>query len=673
MATQARNSFKLILLLSSFLFLMFPSWLAAQFSDEVVLAPTNTSTAIRYGISVSIDGDSALVGAYGGLSSSGRAYIYVRNPATDAWGLQRVFTPPTGGDSLGWFGYSVALSGDTALIGWGRDDALADNSGSAVVFVRDSASGTWSEQQKLTASDGAASDFFGNDVAVHGDFAVIGATGNSASFGKSGAAYVYERDPATGVWTQVQKLAPTEVTANFAGFGTAVAIEGDRMVVGSSAEDVAVTDSGAAYIYKRDSGTGVWNLEQKIRASDPEFADAFGVSVSLSGDTVLIGAFQDNDDGTDSGSAYVFVRDAGSGQWIEQQKLTASDASLFYKFGQSTTLLGDVAVVGSAFAEAAYVFERDPGTQIWTETQKITASITTGDFGESLAISGDRLIVGASLTNRSVGSAFIYSAPLVSYVVSATVAAGNGTVSCDPASVTAGGSSTCTAVSDTGWQVSGWTGDCAAAGTSETCTLDNIQADQSSTVSFETIPVTTYNVTATVATGNGGASCNPASVTAGGSSTCTAVPDTGWQVSGWTGDCAAAGTSETCTLDNIQSDQSSTVSFEEIPLNIVATVAAGNGTVSCDPASVTAGGSSTCTAVPDTGWQVSGWTGDCAAAGTSETCTLDNVQSDQTSGVNFEVASAVPVEVTPVPMFSRLGLIILSLLIVLTVAIRFRW
>jgi len=126
-------------------------------------------------------------------------------------------------------------------------------------------------------------------------------------------------------------------------------------------------------------------------------------------------------------------------------------------------------------------------------------------------------------------------------------------------------------------------------------------------------------------------------------------------------------------LDNIQADQTSTVSFEAIPLNIVATVAAGNGTVGCDPASVPPGGSSTCTAVPDAGWQVSSWTGSCAAAGTSETCTLDNIQADQTSGVNFEVASAVPVEVTPVPTLSRLGQIILGLFMVLTVAIRYRW
>jgi hypothetical protein len=116
------------------------------------------------------------------------------------------------------------------------------------------------------------------------------------------------------------------------------------------------------------------------------------------------------------------------------------------------------------------------------------------------------------------------------------------------------------------------------------------------------------------------------------------------------------------------------VSGNQTIYSVTATVAAGNGNVSCDPASVLPGGSSTCTAVPDTGWQVSGWTGACTVAGTSETCTLENIQADQTSGVNFEAASAVvPVEVTPVPTLSKLGLIILGLLMVFTVAIRYRW
>jgi len=107
--------------------------------------------------------------------------------------------------------------------------------------------------------------------------------------------------------------------------------------------------------------------------------------------------------------------------------------------------------------------------------------------------------------------------------------------------------------------------------------------------------------------------------------------------------------------------------------SLTATTATGNGTVTCDPASVLAGGSSVCTAVPDTGWQVSGWTGACATAGTSETCTLENIQADQTLGVSFEASTVTPFEITPVPTLSRSGLIILGLLIVFLVAIRYRW
>lgn len=107
--------------------------------------------------------------------------------------------------------------------------------------------------------------------------------------------------------------------------------------------------------------------------------------------------------------------------------------------------------------------------------------------------------------------------------------------------------------------------------------------------------------------------------------------------------------------------------------NVTAAVSVGNGSVSCNPTSVSAGGSSTCTAVPDQGFQVSGWTGACAAAGTSETCVLSNIQADQTSAVNFEVSALAPVEVRPVPTLSKLGLVMLGLLMVTVAAIRYRW
>jgi hypothetical protein len=189
---------------------------------------------------------------------------------------------------------------------------------------------------------------------------------------------------------------------------------------------------------------------------------------------------------------------------------------------------------------------------------------------------------------------------------------------------------------------------------------------------------TMYSVSSSVVGGNGSVSCDPTSVPIGGSSTCTAVPDQGYQVSGWTGDCASAVTSTVCNLVNIQANQSSTVSFEAVPVvtfNVSATVAGSNGSVSCDPTSVPIGGSSTCTAVPDQGYEVSGWTGDCASAVTSTVCNLVNIQANQSSTVSFVVvfAAPTPVNLVPVPGLSRTGLALLIMVLLTVAAVRYRW
>ncbi|NEV62685.1 InlB B-repeat-containing protein [Thiorhodococcus minor] len=231
----------------------------------------------------------------------------------------------------------------------------------------------------------------------------------------------------------------------------------------------------------------------------------------------------------------------------------------------------------------------------------------------------------------------------VSAVVSAVVSAGNGTVSCTPANVSAGGSSRCTAVPSAGDQVAGWGGACASAGTNTQCSLTNIQANQSSTVSFSALPPASYHVSANVTGGNGSVSCSPTTVSKGGNSTCTAVPDAGYQVAAWTDACASWGSQDQCYLTKIRADQAATVSFAPIPpasYSVSATVSGGNGHVSCSPTSVTAGDASTCSAVPDAGYQVDAWSGDCAATGSAAQCDLTNIQADQVSSVSF---SALPV------------------------------
>ncbi len=234
--------------------------------------------------------------------------------------------------------------------------------------------------------------------------------------------------------------------------------------------------------------------------------------------------------------------------------------------------------------------------------------------------------------------------PLPTYTVSATVAGGNGTVSCAPASVTTGASSSCTAVPALGYQVTGWTGACDTTGANNQCFLPTIQGDKVSTVSFVPVPPATYSVSASVVLGYGSVSCTPGTVTAGGSSACTAVPETGYQVQNWGGACTSWGHNAQCSLTQIQADQTATVSFALLPpanYTVNATVVGGNGAVSCTPGTVTAGGSSACTAVPAVGYQVAGWSGTCAATGANALCNLANIQSDQRSAVSF-VALPLP-------------------------------
>lgn len=234
--------------------------------------------------------------------------------------------------------------------------------------------------------------------------------------------------------------------------------------------------------------------------------------------------------------------------------------------------------------------------------------------------------------------------PVPTYSLSATVVGGHGSVSCTPSTVPQGDSGSCTAVPDAGYQVDAWSGDCANAGTNVDCALSNVQADQSSTVSFTLIPPNTYHVSASVVSGQGAVSCSPTTVNAGQASTCTAVPDSGNQVASWGGDCTGWGTQAQCYLTKIKANKSATVSFAPLlaaSYTVSATVSAGNGQVSCDPNPVSAGDSSSCTAVPDAGWAVQGWSGDCAGAGTSTQCSLTNIQANQSSTVTF-VAQAVP-------------------------------
>lgn len=298
------------------------------------------------------------------------------------------------------YGSSVAVDVDTAVVGAPGDDdpVVGDGTGAAYVYVRVGAA--WVLQQKLTAPDMAIDDSFGFSVAVSGETIVVGAPGDddTVAGADAGSAYVFRRS--SGVWSQLGKLLAPDLAAGDS-FGSSVAAFGGTALVGSPAGDSGVADSGSAYVFTFDPvAVTVPVFQAELNASDAAAGDFFGAAVSLDGETALVGAFGNDDAGGNSGSAYVFVRAVTV--WSEQQKLTASDDLAGDEFGRSVAVSGDTVVVGAPMdddqdtnAGSAYVFERFDTT--WTELEEIYSGDVDPDehSGASVAISSDAILVGA--------------------------------------------------------------------------------------------------------------------------------------------------------------------------------------------------------------------------------------------------------------------------------------
>lgn len=390
--------------------------------------------ADTFGNSVAISGDTAVVGAYTDTPNvnQGSAYVFVRSGST--WTQQAKLLASDGAAS-DYFGSSVAVSGNTILVGaQGANVGLNSDQGAAYVFIRSGT--TWTQQQKLTASDGAASDYFGLSVALDGETALIGAYYDTVGANANqGSAYVFIRSGAT--WTQQQKLTASDGAASD-WFGYSVALDGDTALVGAYKDDVGANpDQGSAYVFFRSGAT--WSQQQQLTYPSGTTTDYFGYSVALDGDTALVGAYYDDTlSYINNGSAWVFVRDGAT--WSLQGGLIASDTASGDKFGVSVALSGDVALVGAYYDQvgansqqgSAYVFVRagTPETIVWTEKAHITASdgATSDWFGVSVALEGDTALVGSVYDDTGSifdhGSAYFYQAYFSDADLTVSVATG---------------------------------------------------------------------------------------------------------------------------------------------------------------------------------------------------------------------------------------------------------
>lgn len=312
-----------------------------------------------------------------------------------------------GAAKLDEFGVSSAIDENTIIVGATGEDSVISNSGAAYVFVRSpSAPEGWTQQAKLKAFDPFMGPGAGASVAIDGDTAFIGAPGNVDRGSLTGAAYFFSRSGTT--WSQRQKLLAQDANLGD-GFGRSLDVSGDTVVIGSAGDDDAGSGSGSAHVYVRFTD---WVHQAKLTALDAAAGDSFGTSVSVSGDTVVVGAPADDDAGNSSGSAYVFVRSGTT--WTQQQKLTALDAGTNHSFGGSVSVDGNTAVIGAAGVNAghgaAYVFVRS-GTQ-WTEKRKLTVpGAQDFGFGGSVSLAGNTVVIGAASSNEGAfhaGSAYVF-------------------------------------------------------------------------------------------------------------------------------------------------------------------------------------------------------------------------------------------------------------------------
>ncbi|MBS1786169.1 MAG: hypothetical protein JST85_00500 [Acidobacteria bacterium] len=387
------------------------------------------------GWSIALDGDTAIVGApsddIGQVANQGSAYVFTRSGGV--WTQQQRLIANDGAAD-DYFGNSVAISGDTVVVCAFLDDIVANaNQGSVYVFVR--SGGVWTQQQKLTANDGGASEYFGTAVAINRDTVVVGAEFDNIGMNSvQGSAYVFTRSGNN--WTQKQKLTASDGVANDH-FGSSVAMSDETIVVGAEYDRIGVPGIvGSAYVFARSGGG--WVQQQRLNPIDPAAAQGFGFSVALSGQTIVVGVLDDNSYTPGSeGSAYVFIRN--NGMWTQQQKLIANDGAFHNYFSTSVAISGEAIAVGAFYdtvgknAEQGDVFVYARSGAVWTQQQKLTANDGDAEdnFGVTVAMSGDTLAVGTQRDdigeNADQGSAYIFRANKPSLITPVSAASFAGT------------------------------------------------------------------------------------------------------------------------------------------------------------------------------------------------------------------------------------------------------
>jgi hypothetical protein len=392
---------------------------AGGWADEAKVTASDPSAAAHFGVSVSLEGDVAVMGADQDQQFAGAAYVFRRVGTSWIEEAKLVASDAEVGDR---FGAALAVSGNRIVVGAPGEDTLAQEAGAVYVFDRGPAG--WSETAVVRAGDGFADQYFGAAVAVDGDRLAAGGPIRFPDAGAPpGAAYVFER---TGpAWTQAAKVeASPAVNGDL--FGWAVALGGDTLAVGVPEFDGTAVQSGAVFVFVRAGG--LWTQQAKLKGSGASAGDLLGSSVAISGDTIVAGA----PEYASQGAGYVFQRNGTD--WSEQARLEEPANGAGAQLGRSAAIDGDAIVLGSNYtgffssSGAAHVFRRSGAA--WGAGALLLPS--DGEaldlFSTGVALSGEVALVGSPFEDEagpSAGAAYFYrDSGVATYCVAGTSASG---------------------------------------------------------------------------------------------------------------------------------------------------------------------------------------------------------------------------------------------------------
>ncbi|NNE68049.1 MAG: hypothetical protein HKN33_15915 [Pyrinomonadaceae bacterium] len=362
----------------------------SEWIDTARLVANDATVSDRFGFAVSIDGDVAAIGAIGDAGFTGSVYIFRRSGSN--WAEEDKLTASDAASSSR-FGETVAIDNGYVVVGASRaSNANGSEAGAAYVFSDDGTG--WAEDQILLASDGGEDDNFGGSVAVHSDTIVIGATDVDDTANNEGAAYVFTLS--RGTWRQQDILRSTTPNANDR-FGSAVAVDGNRAVVGSRSDDDLGNFSGSVYEFTRTGST--WTQQDKFHAVDTGSGDGFGSAVALFGDTIAASSPSNDLRGPLSGSAYVF--EARFPGWSQVGRFLPYDGQEDDLLGRAMDIDGDTLLISAVDddlgTDSGSIYEFTRTSNGWYPREKIYLFGSTGgeQFGSALDLEGDTLVVGA--------------------------------------------------------------------------------------------------------------------------------------------------------------------------------------------------------------------------------------------------------------------------------------